>query len=143
MVAEGHSVASLTGGIEGQKRDAIIDAFRSGSAKVLITTNVLARGIDVRTVSMVVNYVSFLERNPPYSSVLFKTSLTTASTRIFPNSINPEAGSVRQTARPTSTVSAVRVVSDASESPYPLSPTKKSGRCFRIFRTISRPTSRV
>lgn len=60
MVAEGHSVASLTGGIEGQQRDSIIDAFRSGEAKVLITTNVLARGIDVRTVSMVVNYVSFL-----------------------------------------------------------------------------------
>lgn len=58
MVAENHKVASLTGGIEGQKRDAIIDEFRSGSAKVLITTNVLARGIDVRTVSMVVNYVS-------------------------------------------------------------------------------------
>jgi ATP-dependent RNA helicase DDX19/DBP5 len=58
MVAENHKVASLTGGIEGQKRDEIIDQFRNGEAKVLITTNVLARGIDVRTVSMVVNYVS-------------------------------------------------------------------------------------
>lgn len=58
MVAEGHTVASLTGGVEGTQRDAIIDAFRSGEAKVLITTNVLARGIDVSTVSLVVNYVS-------------------------------------------------------------------------------------
>lgn len=58
MVAEGHTVASLTGGIEGSQRDAVIDAFRSGEAKVLITTNVLARGIDVSTVSLVVNYVS-------------------------------------------------------------------------------------
>lgn len=58
MVAEGHTVASLTGGIEGAMRDQIIDKFRSGQAKVLITTNVLARGIDVSTVSMVVNYVS-------------------------------------------------------------------------------------
>ncbi|KAJ5290077.1 uncharacterized protein N7443_010330 [Penicillium atrosanguineum] len=56
MVAEGHTVASLTGGIEGSQRDAIIDAFRTGAAKVLITTNVLARGIDVSTVSLVVNY---------------------------------------------------------------------------------------
>ncbi|KAJ5103948.1 hypothetical protein N7532_004477 [Penicillium argentinense] len=56
MVAEGHTVASLTGGIEGSQRDAIIDAFRSGQAKVLITTNVLARGIDVSTVSLVINY---------------------------------------------------------------------------------------
>jgi ATP-dependent RNA helicase DDX19/DBP5 len=47
MVAEGHKVVSLTGGYEGAQRDAIIDAFRMGQAKVLITTNVLARGIDV------------------------------------------------------------------------------------------------
>ena len=60
MIAENHRVASLTGGIEGAKRDEIIDSFRKGDAKVLITTNVLARGIDVQTVSMVVNYVSFL-----------------------------------------------------------------------------------
>ena len=58
MTAEGHKVASLTGAYEGAQRDAIIDAFRTGSAKVLITTNVLARGIDVQSVSMVVNYVS-------------------------------------------------------------------------------------
>lgn len=57
MTAEGHTVASLTGGIEGQRRDEIIDSFRDGAAKVLITTNVLARGIDVSTVSMVINYV--------------------------------------------------------------------------------------
>ena len=58
MVAEGHKVAALHGAFEGQARDRIIDAFRSGQAKVLITTNVLARGIDVQSVSMVVNYVS-------------------------------------------------------------------------------------
>ncbi|KAL2002261.1 hypothetical protein VTN02DRAFT_342 [Thermoascus thermophilus] len=56
MTAEGHTIASLTGGIEGSKRDEVIDRFRDGSAKVLITTNVLARGIDVSTVSMVINY---------------------------------------------------------------------------------------
>ncbi|KAI5300842.1 RNA helicase required for poly(A+) mRNA export [Ascosphaera pollenicola] len=56
MTAEGHTVASLTGGVSGETRDEIIDKFRSGDAKVLITTNVLARGIDVQTVSMVINY---------------------------------------------------------------------------------------
>jgi len=65
MIQEGHSVASLTGGIEGSQRDAVIDEFRSGKAKVLITTNVLARGIDVSTVSMVINYVS-RPRNSEY-----------------------------------------------------------------------------
>ncbi|PWY91334.1 ATP dependent RNA helicase [Aspergillus sclerotioniger CBS 115572] len=56
MVAEGHTVASLSGGVEGSQRDSVIDKFRAGQAKVLITTNVLARGIDVSTVSMVINY---------------------------------------------------------------------------------------
>ena len=56
MTAEGHKVVSLTGAYEGTQRDTIIDAFRLGKAKVLITTNVLSRGIDVQSVSMVVNY---------------------------------------------------------------------------------------
>ncbi|KAI9730830.1 MAG: RNA helicase required for poly(A+) mRNA export [Cirrosporium novae-zelandiae] len=56
MTKEGHQVACLTGGFEGVQRDEVIDSFRNGSAKVLITTNVLARGIDVSTVSMVINY---------------------------------------------------------------------------------------
>jgi ATP-dependent RNA helicase DDX19/DBP5 len=56
MTAEGHKVVSLTGGYEGAQRDMIIDAFRLGQAKVLIATNVLSRGIDVQSVSMVINY---------------------------------------------------------------------------------------
>ncbi|KAI4704410.1 RNA helicase required for poly(A+) mRNA export [Alternaria sp. BMP 2799] len=56
MVAEGHKVAQLSGALEGPERDRIIDQFRSGEAKVLITTNVLARGIDVQSVTMVINY---------------------------------------------------------------------------------------
>jgi len=57
MTSEGHKVAQLSGGLEGPDRDRIIDQFRSGEAKVLITTNVLARGIDVQSVTMVINYV--------------------------------------------------------------------------------------
>lgn len=57
MAAEGHKVAQLSGALEGPERDVIIDRFRKGEAKVLITTNVLARGIDVQSVTMVINYV--------------------------------------------------------------------------------------
>jgi superfamily II DNA/RNA helicase len=60
MVSEGHKVAQLSGALEGPERDRIIDQFRSGEAKVLITTNVLARGIDVQSVTMVINYVSYI-----------------------------------------------------------------------------------
>ena len=37
-------------------RDLIMREFRSGSSRVLITTDLLARGIDVQLVSLVVNY---------------------------------------------------------------------------------------
>lgn len=56
MTAEGHKVASLHGAKDASERDTIIDAFRQGKDKVLITTNVIARGIDIMQVNMVVNY---------------------------------------------------------------------------------------
>merc|ERR1712042_305840 len=37
-------------------RDAIMKEFRSGQSRVLITTDVWARGIDVQQVSLVINY---------------------------------------------------------------------------------------
>ena len=56
MTAEGHKVASLHGAKDGGERDKIIDSFREGHEKVLITTNVIARGIDIMQVNVVVNY---------------------------------------------------------------------------------------
>ena len=46
----------MHGGLDNTDRDRLIDDFREGRSKVLITTNVLARGIDIASVSMVVNY---------------------------------------------------------------------------------------
>ncbi|CAK7564882.1 MAG: RNA helicase required for poly(A+) mRNA export [Sporothrix epigloea] len=56
MEADGHKVSVLHGNFDGQQRDALLDDFRNGKSKVLITTNVMARGIDVSSVSMVINY---------------------------------------------------------------------------------------
>jgi ATP-dependent RNA helicase DDX19/DBP5 len=56
MTAEGHQVSSLHGAKDATERDQIIDSFRDGKSKVLITTNVIARGIDILQVNMVVNY---------------------------------------------------------------------------------------
>ncbi|KAI1091016.1 DEAD-domain-containing protein [Rostrohypoxylon terebratum] len=56
MTADGHKVSVLHSAFEGANRDTLLEDFRSGKSKVLITTNVLARGIDVSTVSMVINY---------------------------------------------------------------------------------------
>ena len=56
MTNEGHKVASLHGSKEATDRDSVMDRFRDGQDKVLITTNVIARGIDIPQVNMVVNY---------------------------------------------------------------------------------------
>ncbi|BFZ58050.1 RNA helicase required for poly(A+) mRNA export [Savitreella phatthalungensis] len=56
MTDDGHQVVSLHGAKDGGERDTIMDDFRTGRKKVLITTNVIARGIDVLQVNMVVNY---------------------------------------------------------------------------------------
>ena len=37
-------------------RQSVMKEFRSGASRVLITTDLLARGIDVQQVSMVINY---------------------------------------------------------------------------------------
>ncbi len=39
-----------------KERDVIMKEFRTGSSRVLITTDLLARGIDVQQVSLVINY---------------------------------------------------------------------------------------
>lgn len=56
LIEDGHSVASLHGEKLSDERDKVLDDFRSGKTKVLITTNVVARGIDIQQVNMVVNY---------------------------------------------------------------------------------------
>jgi len=50
MEAAGHTVSFLHGELKPNERDQVIDDFRSGKTKVLITTNVLARGIDIQQV---------------------------------------------------------------------------------------------
>merc|ERR1719317_475504 len=42
--------------MEQKERDVIMRQFRTGSSRVLITTDLLARGIDVHQVSLVINY---------------------------------------------------------------------------------------
>lgn len=56
MIADGHKVSALHAAFDGNERDELLAKFRNGENKVLITTNVLARGIDVSSVSMVINY---------------------------------------------------------------------------------------
>jgi len=50
------AVSATHGSISSEERIAIIKEFRNGNSRVLITTDLLARGIDVQHVSIVINY---------------------------------------------------------------------------------------
>jgi ATP-dependent RNA helicase len=50
------TVSSMHGEMPQNERDEIMKAFRSGESRVLITTDIFARGIDIQQVSLVINY---------------------------------------------------------------------------------------
>ncbi len=52
----GHAVAALHGGMPQGKRNRTLGALRRGALRVLVATDVAARGIDVPTISHVINY---------------------------------------------------------------------------------------
>lgn len=56
MTQNNFTVASMHGDMPQQERDSIMQSFRGGEARVLISTDVWARGLDVQQVSLVINY---------------------------------------------------------------------------------------
>jgi len=52
----GHRVTSLQGNLSQYRRQAALDGFRAGSYKILVATDIAARGIDVLRISHVINY---------------------------------------------------------------------------------------
>jgi len=56
MKAKEFVVSAMHGDMDQKERNVIMTEFRSGSSRVLITTDLLARGIDVQQVSLVINY---------------------------------------------------------------------------------------
>ena len=52
----GHAVASLHGGMPQGRRTRVLQGLRNKQLKVLVATDVAARGIDVPTISHVINY---------------------------------------------------------------------------------------
>ena len=53
---KGHMISAIHGDLKQIERDAVMKDFRSGVTRVLVTTDLLARGIDVYQVSLVINY---------------------------------------------------------------------------------------
>jgi len=56
MRGKDFTVSSIHSELEQKERDTIMADFRGGKSRVLITTDLLARGIDVQQVSLVINF---------------------------------------------------------------------------------------
>jgi ATP-dependent RNA helicase DDX19/DBP5 len=86
MKADGHAVSLICGTqktgpekVDVAYRDNVMSEFRSGVTKVLIATDVLARGIDVPAVTLVVNYelpVNFKTSGAEYETYIHRIGRT-------------------------------------------------------------------
>ncbi len=56
LVRVGYRVTSLQGNLSQNQRQAALTGFRNGSIKILVATDIAARGIDVLSISHVINY---------------------------------------------------------------------------------------
>lgn len=74
----GYTCSLLHGGVDNDERDRTMEAFRKMESNVLITTNVLARGVDVDNVCLVVNYDVPVDKdgNPDFETYLHRIGRT-------------------------------------------------------------------
>ncbi len=68
----------LSAELDVMQRASVIRRFREGKAKMLVTTNVSARGIDVEDVNLVVNFdlPTDQQRQPDYETYLHRIGRT-------------------------------------------------------------------
>ncbi len=56
LAEAGYPVESLQGNLSQPQRDRVMQRFRSGKVKILVATNVAARGLDVTSIAQVINF---------------------------------------------------------------------------------------
>src|SRR3989338_10716979 len=79
MTKAGYTVSVITGGkMPAEERKRIWDDFIEGRARVLISTNVMARGIDVSAVSLIINYDLPVDKDgkPSFANYLHRVGRT-------------------------------------------------------------------
>jgi len=73
----GYTCSVLHSGVEAADRDQTMEDFRQGASNVLITTNVLARGVDVDNVCLVINFsVPTVDSQPDFETYLHRIGRT-------------------------------------------------------------------
>lgn len=72
LSAQGVSVACLNGDLEQRERDLVMAKFRNQSVRILVATDVAARGIDVAGMDLVVNF-EFPQKRENYTHRIGRT----------------------------------------------------------------------
>ena len=90
----GYRAASLQGDLSQYQRQAALDGFRAGSVKILVATDVAARGIDVLSISHVINY-DMPDTADAYTHRIGRTGRIGATGEAFTFVTNEDAPMVR------------------------------------------------
>jgi translation initiation factor 4A len=56
LLSQGYTVSMIHGDLRQEERNEIMQQFRSGSTRILLSSDLTARGIDVQSVNLVINY---------------------------------------------------------------------------------------
>lgn len=78
LTENGYTCSVLHSNLQPEERDSTMENFRNGRSNVLITTNVLARGVDVDNVCLVINYDVPIDRDgkPDFETYLHRIGRT-------------------------------------------------------------------
>lgn len=76
---DGHAVGLITGDLTVEQRTEVLKRFKDGDERVLISTNLMARGIDVEQVTVVINYdlpINMATKDIDYETYLHRIGRT-------------------------------------------------------------------
>jgi ATP-dependent RNA helicase RhlE len=94
LVRAGYRVTSLRGNLSQNQRRAALAGFRNGSIKILVATDIAARGIDVLSISHVINY-DMPESTDDYIHRIGRTGRVDKSGDAFTFVTGADAGKIR------------------------------------------------
>ncbi|GMH44717.1 hypothetical protein BSKO_12669 [Bryopsis sp. KO-2023] len=75
LMEDGNTCTAISGQMDFETRDKVIDEFRKNTTRILVATDVLSRGFDVSDVTLVVNYdipIKQGDRSPDYETYLHR-----------------------------------------------------------------------
>jgi len=94
LVKVGYQVTSLQGNLSQNRRQAALTGFRNGSIKILVATDIAARGIDVLSISHVINY-DMPESTDDYIHRIGRTGRVDKNGEALTFVTNADAGKIR------------------------------------------------